>query len=108
MSILPPYMYSAKIDRWVDGDTVDVWIDLGFRIHTHQRLRLLDVDTPEVRGLEKIAGAAATTFVNQLAPPETQVLVSTMKTGKYGRWLAEIWVEGKLINSELVKAGHTK
>ena len=41
------YTYKAKLDRVVDGDTIDVNIDLGFDISVHKRVRLADIDTPE-------------------------------------------------------------
>ena len=43
------YDYKAEIVKVVDGDTIDVLVDLGFRITTHQRLRLKNIDTPELR-----------------------------------------------------------
>ena len=52
--------YPAKIKRVIDGDTIDLVIDLGFRISTVQRIRLIDVDTPE-RGDPDWANATAFT-----------------------------------------------
>lgn len=47
------YEYKAIIVNVVDGDTFDMNIDLGFNIHIHERVRLLNIDTPENRGAEK-------------------------------------------------------
>ena len=47
------YKYKAVIVNVVDGDTFDMNIDLGFNIHIHERVRLLNIDTPENRGAEK-------------------------------------------------------
>ena len=47
------YHYKAKIDRVVDGDTVDVSIDLGFDMHSRQRVRLWGINTPECRTRDK-------------------------------------------------------
>jgi len=47
------YQYKAKAERVVDGDTIDVTIDLGFKITTHQRIRLAGIDTPEVYSVKK-------------------------------------------------------
>ncbi|GAG20500.1 unnamed protein product, partial [marine sediment metagenome] len=44
------YTYRAKLDRVVDGDTVDLFVDLGFNICIKDRFRLLGIDTPELRG----------------------------------------------------------
>jgi len=90
MTNLAAFYFQAVIDRWVDGDTVDVVVDLGFRLSTHQRLRLLDIDTFELRGEYAERGAAARDLVNELAPPGSTVTVETHKTGKYGRWLARV------------------
>ena len=43
------YTYKAKLDRVVDGDTVDAYIDLGFDISVHKRIRLAGIDSPESR-----------------------------------------------------------
>ena len=43
------YKYNAKLDRVVDGDTIDAMVDLGFDIWTHKRIRLLGIDAPETR-----------------------------------------------------------
>ena len=64
------YTYLATVDRWVDGDTVDMVIDLGFRMSTHQRFRLLGVDTPE-RGEPK--WAEATACCNAVLPAEPPI-----------------------------------
>ena len=106
------YEYNAKIVRWVDGDTVDLEVDLGFTVLLRQRFRLLGINTPEVRGAEKEAGHAATAFASALAPLGSAVVVVSTKTGKFGRWLGEIYPtkEGgrrlQSIDSALLEAGH--
>jgi len=86
------YIYKMKLIRVVDGDTMDLSIDLGFRIIHNIRVRLLDIDTPEVRGIQKSFGLAAKeavkTWFNDTDRP---FFVETSKTGKYGRWLARIF-----------------
>ena len=89
------YSYKASLIRCVDGDTVDFDIDLGFRLTARLRCRLLGVDTPE-RGHEDYK--KATSILKQLIVDNMddtgRVIVSTHKTGKYGRWLVEIGKEG--------------
>lgn len=87
------YKRHAKIRRVIDGDTVDVEVDLGFHVHTRQRLRLLRVNTPEVRGKEREEGLEYKAFVEERLPVGSRVLVQSHKTGKYGRYLAEIWYQ---------------
>lgn len=86
------YEYRCIIERIVDGDTVDVSIDLGFDVWLHsQRIRISGVDAPEIRTRdleEKAAGQAATEFVAKLLPVGSkQTLISKEYngTGKYGR-----------------------
>ena len=47
------YQYKAKVERIVDGDTIDVVIDLGFKITTNQRIRLAGINTPETYNVKK-------------------------------------------------------
>ena len=59
------YEYKAVIVNVVDGDTFDMNIDLGFNIHIHERVRLLNIDTPENRGAEKKLGKAVTQYAKK-------------------------------------------
>ena len=87
------YEYRATIRRWVDGDTVDVDIDLGFGIvYANQRVRLFGINAFETRTRdlhEKQKGLAAKDFVERMAPNGTQVILRSVKDGKgkFGRIL---------------------
>ena len=85
------YTYKAKLVRCVDGDTIDVEIDLGFYMTAKIRGRLLGVDTPE-RGRENFHEATEMLhdLINKECDEEGYFLVRTGKTGKYGRWLIDI------------------
>ena len=112
------YIRRAKIVRLVDGDTVDVDIDLGMAITTRQRLRLFGINTPEVRGPEKVAGHAATQHLADLLvryrhKGEWDIVVRTHKDkkGKYGRYLADLIGEDGdgnpvNLNMKMVADGH--
>lgn len=107
------YKYEATVRRWVDGDTVDVDIDLGFGIIFHnQRLRLYGIDAYEQRTRdldEKEKGLAATAFVNEVAPVGTKVTIVTYKKGKYGRIMAEVFLEDNTnLNTLLTEKGHAE
>jgi len=96
-----PRPFPAKVLRIVDGDTIDLMIDCGFDIHTRQRIRLARVDTPEVRGEEKIEGIKAKAFVEDFLHGVEQVQVTTQKAkGKFGRYIGEIVVirDGEMVN----------
>lgn len=84
------YEYRALIDRHVDGDTTDVWLDLGLKISRHERLRWYGINAPE-RYTDM--GPVATRRVNELLPAGSDAIVRTIKddTGKYGRLLAKLW-----------------
>ena len=106
-----PYVYYASLIRVVDGDTVDLEIDLGLKIFTRQRIRLFGIDTPEIHGVKKdseefIKGAAAKDRVVELLFGKKLLVETTKdKTGKYGRYLARVWAEDTCINDLLVKEG---
>ena len=105
------YEYRATIRRVVDGDTVDVTLDLGFNILYNSRIRLLGIDTPESRTRdleEKARGLAAKDRVKELCPVGSTVTIKTTKDGrgKFGRILGEIFVGDINVNQQLVSEGH--
>ena len=106
------YKYKAKLMRVVDGDTADVMIDLGFNVWTKQRLRFKGVDTWEKRTRnkeEKVKGLAASAFTKEhLERNKGLFTIQSFGTGKYGRVLAEIFIEGeeKSLNQLLIEKGH--
>ncbi len=110
------YEYWAEVRRVVDGDTVDVSVSLGFDIYNHVRLRLLGINAPETHSVkhdspEYAAGMAATEYLQQRLKVGSWIelkISSGRERGKYGRWLAEIFVDGENINQEMVTAGHAE
>ena len=99
------YRYKAAVDRWVDGDTVDLYVDLGFYHYIKTRFRLYGIDTPE-RGHELWDDATA--FARTTAPEGTDVTIEVYKDpDKYGRWLVNIFVaeQEESVNHALVAAG---
>ena len=96
------YKYRCKILRVVDGDTVDVDIDLGFGVWLHkERIRIMGIDTPETRTrdlVEKQFGLLAKEFVKELMPVgSSQTIMTTKdKTGKFGRILGDFSIDDKL------------
>lgn len=81
------YRYRAHVDRWVDADTVDLLVDLGFSMGAHLRFRLARVNAPE-RGTD--GHPAALGVVERLAPAGAQVFVESKRGDRYGRWIGEI------------------
>ena len=103
------YEYTAKVLKVIDGDTLDLSIDLGFDIWTMQRVRLLGIDTPETHTLdltEKALGVKAKAMVEGLIKTATLIRVQTTKSDKYGRMLVTLFVDSVNINEALVAAGY--
>jgi len=101
------YTYKAKLDRVVDGDTIDAHIDLGFDITIHKRIRLAGIDTPESRTRdleEKARGLASKDKLVELLGDGDFVLESK-EVGKYGRVLGTLLVDDVNINDTLVEEG---
>ena len=103
------FVYNASLDRVVDGDTIDVTLDLGFDVKLHkQRVRLAGIDTPESRTrnlAEKELGLAAKERLIQLCSGKFRI--KSLGKGKYGRILGIPYTEdGKDICQILIKEGH--
>ncbi len=106
------YEYNCKIDRVVDGDTVDVDIDLGFDVWMlKQRIRLYGVDTPESRtrdAEEKVFGNLAKNFVQVRLPVGSNQVLRTKLDGKgkFGRILGEFVIGETTLNSLLIESNN--
>ena len=89
------YVYKAKLDRIIDGDTVDAVIDLGFDVSVHKRIRLAGIDTPESRTRdleEKERGLASKARLEEMLEGGEFILESN-EVGKYGRVLGTLFIE---------------
>ena len=91
-----PYVFRATVIKIVDGDTVDVDVDLGWNISVvNQRIRLYGVDCPESRTRnleEKKYGLLAKKFVEEFLKVGSVVTLRTLEKGKYGRYLSLIHI----------------
>ena len=111
------FEYFCKINRVVDGDTVDVTVDLGFDIHHSARVRMMGIDTPESRTRnleEKALGLASKARLKELLKGQ-KIKIETSKEGKgkFGRILADVIVcnkDGTEINcnQRLIEEGHAR
>ena len=129
------FEYSARILRCVDSDTVDALVDLGMNVHVKERLRFLGVNCPETFGVRKDsdeyrAGIETKKWlISQLQPewgdtlvdlvakgkaifdggnlPEVRIRTHKDAKGKYGRYLAEVFVgdDTESINTKLIHMG---
>lgn len=107
------FHYKATVDRVVDGDTIDVTLELGFDISYRGRVRFQGINAPESRtrdAVEKQAGLAAKRYVEDwIGGHEQRVIIQTSldDRGKFGRILGRILNdEGECLNDEMVSLGH--
>jgi len=101
-----------KVTKIVDGDTIDVLLDMGFDILYQQRVRLFGIDTPESRTRdleEKKYGLLSKYFLKAELSLGKKITVKTYKgdeTGKFGRILGDIWIDGKSVNQKMCDMGY--
>ncbi len=105
------FNYAATIERVIDGDTLIVKIDLGFRTFREETIRLRGIDAPEIR---TPAGKKAKAFISKALSGLKQVVIRTYKTDVYGRYVGDlfydpvldqkdqIFEQGKFLNQELL------
>lgn len=107
--------YEVKVLKVIDGDTVDVDINLGFGIVlTDERVRIMGIDTPESRTsdkVEKVFGLAAKARLKELLDEEAILITTEDKhgedmKGKFGRVLGDFRVGGKTVTQILIEEGH--
>jgi len=106
------YIYKAEVDRVVDGDTVDVLLDLSFGVYRKVRLRANGIDTPESRTrnkAEKVLGLAAKKRMKDLCSKDIYIeSLNGGKLDKYGRLLANMFTSDSRLDicKTLIEEGH--
>ena len=102
------YTYRGYLDYVIDGDTVVLYVDLGFGTYSRQKLRLRGIDTPELKTPE---GEKAKAFVVEILKKPKLIKIRTYRKDKYDRYLADIFVGSKevflnqkLLNEKLAAA----
>lgn len=106
--------YVRKVENVVDGDTIDVIIDLGFDILFASRVRLAGIDTPESRTsdkAEKVLGLEAKEYLKKQLKDAKSVVIRTEKmdsSEKYGRILGWVYINGESesINNKMINDGY--
>jgi micrococcal nuclease len=114
------FWYGATVNRVIDGDTIELMVDLGFNIHSKMRVRLYGVNTPESRTkdlAEKALGLKAKKFTEDWLANHKWVFVNTIpdKNDKYGRILARIFSSDKIddpstacLNTDMIQSGNAR
>ena len=90
------YFYNGEVVYVVDGDTLDIKVDLGFNVFIKVRVRIVgpnnkSFDAPELRLEEREKGLEAKELLEEIFEEHPSVTIQTYKTDKYGRWVAEVW-----------------
>ena len=106
--------YVKKVSKVVDGDTIDVDIDLGFDISFSSRVRLAGIDTPESRTtdkMEKALGLEAKAYLKHEIESAKKVVIKTEKmdsSEKYGRILGWVFLDDSAVslNEKMINDGH--
>ena len=98
------YIYKAHVVSVYDGDTITVDIDLGFdTILKNQKIRLYGINTPEMRGLNKVQGTSSRDALRgRVLGKDITIETIQDKKEKFGRWLGKIEINGENINNWMV------
>lgn len=104
------YQYNAKLLNVVDGDTLDMDVDMGFNVRIKQRLRLMGINTAELNSTDPVQNGLALRakeFVENNLSIGNSYVIHTYKDDKYGRLLAIIHLDASMasINSMLIEKG---
>lgn len=103
------YVYKAVITEAYDGDTLTAVVDLGFSVNLEMRVRLLHVDTPELRLEEYEEGIKVRDIVREMTLNKDVVIRTHKdKAGKYGRYLAEVYIGDLYLNQWLLDNGYAE
>lgn len=105
------YEYQAEVVRIIDGDTIVLKIDLGFKLFWKVSCRLHGINCPELRSKdqeERKEAKAAKDFTSSELPIGSIVLVYSVELDKYGRPLVDVFYGDKHLNEELVSNNHAK
>lgn len=109
MSSAPYWIFRAALVRVVDGDTVDVAVDLGFRLTARVRFRVAGIDTPEVTGATHVMGQRAADRTLRFLAAEAIEIQSRGEVDKYGgRWDGGLSVAGVDLAETLLREGYAQ
>ena len=104
------YRYAARVVRVIDGDTLELEVDLGFKTWRRDKFRLAGYNAPETRGIERDMGDMATDALRDLLTATGDVVIVETKRNpdKYGRWLALLYDSrtGYSLIEQLIERGY--
>lgn len=91
------YTYKMTLLRVIDGDTIVAMVDLGFSIHRKTTIRLLEIDTPEIRGPDSAKGFIAKKKLEDFLTNKHLTIIST-SVDSFGRALGLVYADGQYVN----------
>lgn len=97
-----------------DGDTLRLWIDLGFKIFIKEKIRLAYINAPELKGDERELGLKSRDFLRKVLreakESKRNVMIKTFKDkkGKYGRYIGELYIDDVSINEKMLEKGYAE
>lgn len=111
---LQTWVFNARLAKVVDGDTLDIIVDQGMHTQRLERVRLLGIDCPEVRGATHDAGVLATHYTRDWLTHAVTLddwplrIVTAKDPDHFGRYLALVWriLDGNCLNDDLMTSGN--
>jgi micrococcal nuclease len=111
--------FRARCEKVIDGDTVELYVDLGFHAFRRDRFRILRINAPEMKGTTLQAAKAAKEHLAAMLVKEGEwplKIITKKDTDSFGRWLAEIFtyqsdgiiIKEVSVGTIMVEAGHAK
>lgn len=105
------YTYEAEVIRIIDGDTIEVIIDLGFKVFWKTKIRLAGIDAPEANTVDGVIACDALRFM--IASSKIKIVTQKDKQEKFGRYLATVYPfagngDGISVNELMIKGGYAK
>lgn len=103
------WLFPCSLVQVVDGDTVDLDIDVGFYLRARVRVRLMGVDAPEKRKATMLSARASELWLRERLQGQ-DLLVRTYKSDAFGRWLADLFIVGSSvsINRQMIDSGKAR
>ena len=102
-------MYDVEIIRVIDGDTVELVVNVGLGLYFRDVARLYGINAPETRGKEKVAGKASKEALISIVENNNRGRIELIKLhGKYGRKIVVLYINDVNVNDWLVKNGYAK
>jgi len=99
------YEYFATANKIVDGDTINLTIDLGFRMTMTANCRLSEINAPEIN---TEAGKQSKQFLETLIKPGQKYFIQSTGLDKYGRPIVKIFVNDMVVNYHMIEMGFAK